>query len=164
MTPILTAVLICLAAAALEGICAGSNFKSFFASLRLPRFSAPLWVWSIIGAVYYLTFGYVLYSVLRLDQVSSLKSATIALVVGMMIINALSNYVIFRLRDLRRAFFIGALFPILDVALLAAVWQLDSTTAIFLIPYLVYRIYAVYWGYAIWKANPLCAGAGRILE
>jgi hypothetical protein len=39
----------CVIAAALEGVCAGRNVKSFFATLRFPPFSAPLWVWSIIG-------------------------------------------------------------------------------------------------------------------
>ena len=154
MPPILTAVAICLATAALEGICAGTKVKPFFASLRFPRFSAPLWVWSIIGACYYLIFGYVLYRVLRLDHTSGLKSVTIALVVAMMMINAVTNYVIFRARDLKRAFVIGAIFPFFDVLLLALLLQLDATAAIVLIPYLMYRIYAVYWGYALWKANP----------
>lgn len=154
MPPILTAIFICLAAAALEGMCAGTKVKPFFASLRFPRYSAPLWVWSIIGACYYLIFGYVLYRVLRLDHTSGLESATIALVVAMMMINALTNYVIFRARDLKRAFVIGAIFPLFDVLLFALLWQLDATAAIVLIPYLIYRIYAVYWGYALWKANP----------
>ena len=71
----------------------------------------------------------------------------------MMVVNALSNYVIFRLRDLRLAFVIGALFPLLDLTLLACLLQLNSTASAALVPYLVYRIYAVYWGYAVWKAN-----------
>jgi tryptophan-rich sensory protein len=154
LSPILTAIVICLAAAALEGICAGTKVKPFFSSLRFPRYSPALWIWSIIGAAYYALFGFVLYRLLRIDQISSLKSATIALVVGMMTVNAVSNYVIFRARDLRLAFFIGALFPMFDLALFACLLLLDSTAAIFLIPYLVYRIYAVYWGYALWKANP----------
>ena len=154
LSPIIITILICLGAAALEGICAGTKVKPFFGSLRLPRYSAPLWVWSIIGAAYYLLFGLVLYRVLRIDQISSLKSVTVALVVAMMIINALTNYVIFRARDLRLAFFIGALFPMLDLALFACLLALDSTAALLLIPYLLYRMYAVYWGYSLWKANP----------
>ncbi|HET9441166.1 MAG TPA: TspO/MBR family protein [Longimicrobiales bacterium] len=149
----MTAVLICLGTAAIEGICAGTKVRPFFASLRFPRYSAPLWVWSIIGAFYYLIFGYVLYRVLRLDYMSDLKSATIALVVGMMMINALTNYVIFRARNLKRAFVIGAIFPVLDIVLFVFLLQLDPTAAIVLIPYLIYRIYAVYWGYGLWKAN-----------
>jgi len=143
----------CIAAAALEGVCAGTNVKAFFSSIRSPRYSAPLWVWSIIGAVYYLVFGFALYRVLIIDQRSNLKFLTVTLIVSMMIGNALSNYVIFRLKDLRLAFFIGAFFPLLDLTLLACLLRLDTTASTALAPYLVYRIYAVYWGYAVWKAN-----------
>ena len=72
----------------------------------------------------------------------------------MMTVNALSNYVIFRARDLRSAFMIGAAFPVLDIALLVCLVRLDPLSAIGLVPYLVYRVYGVYWGYALWKANP----------
>lgn len=46
---ILISLLICGTAAVLEGACAGKNVKAFFATLRFPRYSAPLWVWTIIG-------------------------------------------------------------------------------------------------------------------
>jgi len=145
---------VCVAAAGLEGICAGTKVKDFFSAIRFPRYSAPLWVWSIIGAVYYLIFGFVLYRVVSIDQSSTLRSVTITLVVSMMVVNALSNYVIFRVRDLRLAFIIGSLFPVLDLILLVCLLQMNATASAALVPYLVYRIYAVYWGYAVWKANP----------
>ena len=75
---------VCGAAAALEGLCAGNNVKSFFASLRLPPYSAPLWVWSIIGLFYYLIFGFVLYRLLSFNNGSALRSATIVLIAAMM--------------------------------------------------------------------------------
>ncbi len=153
MPPLWASLVICLAAAALEGICAGRSVKAFFASLQFPRYSAPLWVWSIIGAAYYLVFGFVLYRLLQLDVGTTLRSLALALVVTMMTTNALTNYVIFRARDLRRAFLIGAAFPVLDIALLVLLLRVDSVAALPLIPYLVYRVYAVYWGYALWKAN-----------
>ena len=151
---IVTSLLICVAAAGLEGICAGKNVKAFFNALHRPKYSAPLWVWSIIGAVYYAIFGFVLYRLLRLDGAGGLRSVAIAVVIAMMILNALSNYVIFRAGDLRRSFLIGAVFPIFDLALLALLVRLDSLAALSLVPYLIYRVYGVYWGYAVWKANP----------
>ncbi|MCA1607514.1 MAG: hypothetical protein LC775_19080, partial [Acidobacteria bacterium] len=53
---ILTSLAACGVAAALEGLCAGKNVKSFFATLRFPSYSAPLWVWTIIGGAYYILF------------------------------------------------------------------------------------------------------------
>lgn len=144
--------LFCALAAVLEGACAGSNVKPFFASLKFPHYSAPLWVWSIIGAGYYLIFGCVTYRILRLEN-TPLRNATLALVLFMMAANALSNYIIFRARDLWRSFLIGCAAPIFDVALLICLIQLDAFAAWVLVPYLIYRVYGVWWGYEVWKLN-----------
>jgi tryptophan-rich sensory protein len=111
-------------------------------------------VWSIIGGLYYAVFGFVLYRIFALTEPGSLRVFTILLIVVMMVLNGVSNWVIFRARDFRSAFLIGALFPVLDLVLLACLLQLDTTAATFLVPYLIYRVYGVYWGYALWKANP----------
>lgn len=149
---ILFSIIICALAAGLEGACAGKNVRPFFASLKFPPYSAPLWVWSIIGGVYYLIFGFVTYRILRLDS-SPLRNATLVLVVFMMIANALSNYVIFRARDLRRSFLIGSLAPLFDATLVVCLILLDAIAAWALVPYLIYRVYGVWWGYALWKLN-----------
>lgn len=150
---ILIAIGVCVVAAALEGVCAGKNVKPFFSQLKFPPYSAPLWVWTIIGGVYYLIFGFIIYRFLILDNDSWLKYATLALILFMMVVNALTNYVIFRARNLHLSFIIGNLFPLLDLTLFACLLQLDSIAALSLVPYLIYRIYAVWWGYALWKAN-----------
>lgn len=149
----LISLVICGIAAALEGACAGNNVKSFFATLRLPRYSAPLWVWTIIGAGYYLIFFFLIYRLLRLSSYSTRWYVTLGLIGFMMTVNGLTNYVIFRARNLRLSFIIGAIFPVLDIALFILLTTLDQTAALTLIPYLVYRVYAVFWGYSLWLAN-----------
>ena len=69
----------CAFAATLEGLCAGKNVKSYFAELKFPPYSAPLWIWYIIGAAYYAIFFFVIFHLLRLENDSLLKTATIAL-------------------------------------------------------------------------------------
>ena len=71
----------------------------------------------------------------------------------MMVVNALANYIIFRARNLRLNFIVGALFPVMDIALFICLVQLDKMAAWSLIPYLLYRIYAVWWCYGLWKIN-----------
>jgi tryptophan-rich sensory protein len=71
----------------------------------------------------------------------------------MMTVNGLSNYVIFRAQNLWLSFMIGNLFPIMDVVLFVCLIQLDPVAAWSLVPYLIYRAHAVWWGYALWKAN-----------
>lgn len=150
---LLITIVVCGLAAALEGLCAGKNVKAFFGSLRFPAYSAPLWVWSIIGGAYYVIFGFVVYRLLRLNTDSAIWYAAFTLILFMMAVNALANYIIFRAQNLRLSFIVGALFPVMDVALFVCLIQLDKDAAWALIPYLAYRIYAVWWGYALWQAN-----------
>lgn len=150
---VLISICCCLVAAATEGVCAGNNVKSFYATLRFPPYSAPLWLWSIIGGIYYLIFWFVLYRLLRLDTSSLLKPIAFALIAFMMLANALTNYVIFRARNLYLSFIIGSVFPILDITLFVFLLMLDRIAALTLIPYLIYRVYGVWWGYGLWRAN-----------
>ena len=71
----------------------------------------------------------------------------------MMLINALTNYVIFRARNLRLSMLIGNAFPLMDATLFVCLLQLDRAAAWALTPYLLYRIYALWWGYGLWKMN-----------
>lgn len=154
---ILISLVACVAAAALEGVCAGKNVKSFFTKLRFPPYSAPLWVWSIIGGLYYAIFGFVIYRLLRVETDFALRYAALTLILFMMIVNGLTNYVIFRAQNLRLSFIVGTLFPVMDIALLICLVQLDKVAAWSLVPYLLYRIYAIWWGYGLWKINRAAA-------
>ena len=149
---VLFSIGICALAAALEGACAGRNVKSFFSTLRFPSYSAPLWAWSIIGGLYYIIFWFVTYRLLKLNS-SALRNAALTLLVFMMILNGLSNYVIFRARNLYLSFIVGSLFPLMDVGLFICLVRLDMLAAWSLVPYLLYRVYAVWWGYRLWEIN-----------
>jgi tryptophan-rich sensory protein len=151
---ILISIGICIIAAIIEGVCAGKNVKAFFAKLQFPPYSAPLWLWSIIGVLYYGIFGFVLYRLFILNSASALWRGALLLTLFMMLANALTNYVIFRARNLRLSYIIGNIFPIMDISLFICLIRLDTIAALSLIPYLLYRIYAVWWGYALWKLNP----------
>lgn len=150
---ILISFLIFVRAAALEGVCAGKNVKAYFAKLKFPPYSAPLWVWYIIGGVYYVAFFFVIYRLLRLGSDSGLKHGTLTLILFMMAVNAFWNYIFFRAQSLFLGFIGASFFPILDVALFICLIQLDKVAAWSLVPYLMYRIYALWWGYGLWKMN-----------
>ena len=150
---ILISLLICGMAAVLEGACAGKNVRAFFATLWFPRYSAPLWVWTIIGGVYYLIFFSIIYRLLRLENYPARWYAAVGLIVFMMTVKGLTNYVIFRARNLYLSFVIGAVFPVLDLTLFGLLMSLDQPAAFVLIPYLLYRVYAVFWGYGLWRVN-----------
>ena len=149
----LTSIGICVVAAALEGLCAGKDVKSFYAELNFPRYSAPLWVWTIIGGVYYVIFWFVLYRLLLIEIRTTLWTSAFTLILFMMVLNALTNYVIFRARNIGLSFFVTCIFPVMDIALFVCLLKLDKPAAWALIPYLIYRVYSVWWGYGLWRLN-----------
>jgi tryptophan-rich sensory protein len=151
---ILISVGVCSVAAALEGICAGNNVKSYFAGLKSPAYSPPLWFWYIIGGVYYTTFGFVLYRILRHRSNSALTNVALGVVLAMLLANALWNYVFFRARNLRFALVLAFVAPLMDLVLLVCLTRLDGPAAWALIPYLIYRLYSVWWAFGVWKMNP----------
>lgn len=150
---ILISLGICVIAAALEGLCAGKNVQSYFAKLQFPPYSAPLWAWYIIGGLYYAIFFFVIYRILRHDTDSVLKHAALTLILFMMVVNAFWNYIFFRAQNLFLSLIGASLFPIMEIALFICLIQLDNVAAWSLVPYLLYRIYALWWDYGLWKTN-----------
>ncbi len=110
-------------------------------------------MWYAIGVLSYVTFGFVLYRLLLLPRDSVLVTGTLALVAAMMLANALWNLLFFRARRLFAAFITGSAAPVFDVVLLLCLRRADMLAAWALVPYLIYRVYAVWWGYALWAAN-----------
>lgn len=148
---------ICILAAAFEGACAGKGVKDYFATHRFPAYSAPLPVWYAIGGIYYLVFGFLLYRMFRIDGDSTLSYVTIGYLVFLMIANGSWNYIFFRRRDLFTAFVLGTIAPVFDIALLVLVLYVDPNAAWAMVPYLIYRIYAVWWGFGLWNVNKIDA-------
>src|SRR5262245_6106618 len=150
---ILTALGICAIAAILEGLAAGKNVKPYFAKLRWPAYSPPLWVWYIIGALYYAICFLILYRLLRHSGDAVLKQTALALIVALMIANALWNYVFFRAQNLRLSFASNIPYLGLAIAIFFCLVQIDQAAAWSLAPYLIYQGYALWWGYSLWKIN-----------
>lgn len=145
---------ICVISAILEGLFAGKNVKAFFEKLKFPAYSAPLWVWYIIGGFYYAIFFFLLYRILRYDADATLKYLSLALVLVMMAVNAGWNYVFFRKQDMFLSFIPFVFYPFLAIALFITLLQFDTAAAYALGAYLVYLLYAVRWSYGLWKLNP----------
>lgn len=71
-----------------------------------------------------------------------------------MLINAIWNYFFFRTRNLFHAFVIGFPYGLIALVLFLLLLRLDRTSACYLLPYLLYLIYAGTLGYDLWKRNP----------
>lgn len=150
---VLISLAICVASAILEGIGAGRDVKGFFARLRQPRFSPPVWVWYIIGVIYYVACFFVSYRILRQEDDDSVIYLALTFLLVFMSINAFWNFVFFRFRNMFYAFMITLPYIPVAVGLFVSLWQFDRTAAFVFLPYLFYLVYATWLGYQNWKLN-----------
>lgn len=144
---------ICIVGAILEGLTAGNNVKAFFAKLRFPAYSPPLWAWYIIGILYYLICFTILYRLFRYNGDTPLWKAAFTLVLIVIATNALWNYIFFRARNLFGAFLLGFPYTLVAIGLFVCLIQFDKLAAWAFLPYLIYLIYAAWWSYGLLKLN-----------
>ena len=144
---------ICAISVALEGVFAGGGIKQRLAELRVPRLVPPLWGWIVIGAFYYVICFVVLYRLFSLPATTALRQWALAVLGGIMFINAFWNYFFFRTRNLFHAFVIGLPYVALSVILFGLLLSLDRLAAWFFLPYVLYLVYASRFGYLVWKLN-----------
>ena len=144
---------ICAFSLVLEGVFSGRGIKQRLAELRAPRYSPPLWGRIIIAAFYYVICFTLLYLLFSLAS-TPLRNGALALLLGMMLANALWNYFFCRRRNLFIAYVMGFPYSLAALALFILLLRLDRTAAWWLLPYVLYLVYANAWGYLLWKLNP----------
>lgn len=147
---LVVALLICIAAAAIEGWCAGRDPMGQLRALRQPAWSPPTWLWVLIGIAWYLIC---FVGLIRLLPSWPEKRLPIILIVALMLANALANVPAFRMKrlDLALCFFIPY-WPLLG-AFLWVVWPLDRLTFWLFAGYAAYQPYAAAWAFALWRMN-----------
>lgn len=144
------ALLICVAAAAVEGLCAGRDPMGRLKALKQPSWSPPTWVWVLIGIAWY---GICFTALVRLLPLWPEQKLPVVLLAALMLVNAAANIPTFRMRrlDIALAFFVPY-WPLL-AAFLWVAWPLDSLTWALFAAYALYQVYAAAWGYKLWRMN-----------
>jgi tryptophan-rich sensory protein len=143
----------CVAAAMFEGLTAGTAVKSRLQELRQPKFGPRLWVWTVIGAAYYVLFFLLLNSLLNRPSVPPWTGVALTLTGALLIANGSWNWLFFRRKNLWWSFLF--FIPYLVVALALAVvlhWMGNPILRLYLL-YLCYLMYASWWGYSVWRLN-----------
>jgi tryptophan-rich sensory protein len=153
MRAALLALLICVAAAAAEGLLAGRGTRERLTALRQPRLSPPFAVWMGIAAGYYAICFALLFRLFRSEWQGGAAFTSLLLLLLLMSLNALWNLYFFRRRDLRASFVVTALYGPVAVALTVALSRLGDRTVWIFVPYLLYLVYGGYYAHATWRQN-----------
>lgn len=153
MNPAILALIICMVSALLEGAIAGRGVRSRFRELRLPSYSPPLAVWSVIGVAYYIICYVILHRLLAAGLSGPRHQAAFLLLMILMVVNAGWGYLFFRRKDLRAAFLAFIPYGAMAVLLVFLLAGIDRASAFLLVPYLGYLGYAAWWTYRVWRFN-----------
>lgn len=146
----LVAALICVAAAAVEGLCAGRDPMGQLKAWRQPSWSPPPWVWVLIGLAWY---GICFTGLVRLLPFWPEHQLPALLLASLMLANAAANVPTFRMRRLDLAFFFFFPYWVLLGAFLWSAGALDRVTCALFGFYAAYQLYAVVWAYRLWRMN-----------
>ena len=146
MSHAIPALLICAAFAGLEGALAGGGVRAHFAALRQPRYSPPLALWFVIGGVYYVICFVLLYRILG-------HPVALALLLALMLMNALWGWVFFRRKHLRASVLAFVPYLLIALGLARTLARADRLALLIFTPYLLYLVYATWWSHRIWMLN-----------
>ena len=153
LSPTLLSVIICVAAATLEGALAGKGARQRLAHLRMPPYSPPFALWLVIGFLFYAMCFVILRHVLSIGLVSRPQIFAFVLTVVLLLANAFWSVLFFRWRDLRASFIAFVPYAVLVAVLSILLVRTYPLGAILLSCYCIYLIYATRWGYHVWRLN-----------
>ena len=144
--------MICLAAASLEGLLAGRGVKKHLARLRQPPFSPPFAVWIAIGVFYYLICYVVISRVINSPE-SPLWGIALALMVILLIGNALWNLLFFRRKNVDASTVVMLAYLAVAVIVAILLTRIDRVSSWVFAPYLIYLVYAAWWSISVQRLN-----------
>lgn len=145
------AILLCMVFVIIEAFSFSRNGKVWFENLKQPKFSFPLPVWYVIEGVFYLICGTIAYRLFANSL--SLFSFPITLLALMMLINALTNIILFKLRLLKLFYWILYPFTVITIILFLILLQIDIPSAGLLLVYLIWLAYDFYYFRNLRKLN-----------
>lgn len=151
--PLFAALATCVLFAVLGSALTGDSLGEWYGNLEKPWFLVPLWVFFLVGLIYYVLGITVLYRILVhvADYRAKLTCLSLALVV--LLANELWNYVFFGLRSTLAGFVGIALFLVPLTALIMALYKHERLSAKMFFPYYLWVLYDLAWTYELWRLN-----------
>lgn len=150
LSPWIVAAVICAAMGALEAAFAGKDPIGALRTIRQPRWAPPIWIWAIIGGVWY-AICYV--GLARLLPRFREAPWPFILLLGLMLANGAWGIIQFRMKRYDLGFLFCVPYAALAATFLAIVWPIDQLSFYLFAGYAIYFVYGGAWGWAIWRLN-----------
>lgn len=139
---------ICLVSSIIAGVSANKQGREWLEKLNKPKFPFTQKMMNILGFVYCVIFGIILYNLFVSKNI-----VAIVLTVSFMLINSLAAFTLFRKRNLKLFFAISLIEPILLIVLVYILFPTNLILAILAIAYLIWLIYDFTYFYFLMKLN-----------
>ena len=127
----------------------GDTGLDWFESLNSPVWALSLSGWVVVGILYYLMSGFILYRLVS----PAVKMLSLVLFIGLMIGNELWNILFFGLQNLLWALVGMVAFAVFGGVVLMTLRQRDQLAARVFSVYAAWLIYDVFWISALWWMN-----------
>jgi len=138
----------CLISLIIAGKSGSNEDKEWFANLNHPDNSFLLKIMNMVGVIFYLLFGFVLYHLFVSNDIAS-----IILTVVIIQLMGLSPFFKYKTKNLKWFFFAMLIFPILTSALIFFLLQTNSTLAVPVAVFLLWLVYDLSYYYRLMKLN-----------
>ena len=151
--PLLVAITICVLFALFGGALVGESLGTWYAALDKPWFLVPLWVFYIVGFVYYVLFATVLYRILVHVSDRRGRVTSLALTIIVLFLNELWNYGFFGLESTLVGFLGVAVLLVTLTALVLALRNYERFSAALVAVYWIWVLYDLAWTFELWRLN-----------
>lgn len=151
--PLLIALTACALFAFLGSTLVGGSLEGWYEALDKPWFLVPLWVFYLVGALYYIIGITILYRILVHVEEGRARLTCLSLTLGVLLANELWNYAFFGLRSTLAGFVGIALFLVPLTALVFTLYSYERFSARLLSPYYLWVLYDLVWTYELWRLN-----------
>jgi len=138
----------CLISLVVAGKSGSKEDKEWFANLNHPDNSFLLKIMNIIGVIFYILFGFILYHLFVSNHIVS-----IVLVVIIIQLMGLSPLLKYKTRNLKLFFFVMLVFPILLSVLIFFLLQANLILAMLVIVYSLWLVYDLSYFFRLMKLN-----------
>jgi len=140
----------CLISVVIAGKSGNDKDKEWFANLNHPDHSFLLKIMNIVGVVFYMLFGFVLYHLFV-----SRDAVSIVLMIAVIQLMGLSPYFMYKTKNLTFFFYTMLIFPVLVPVLIFLLLQINIILAMPIILYALWLIYDMSYFYRLMKLNEI---------
>jgi tryptophan-rich sensory protein len=148
---LLKTIILCLISIIIESISATKGGKKWFESLEQPKYSFSFSAWYVIGGLYYLICGVIAYR--QFLSSTNIFTIPIILLTLIMVMNGLTNFILFKFRSLKTFYWVLYPFVMLFIGLILTLYKSDIISAGLASIYLLWLVYDIYYFRELWRIN-----------